>query len=393
MSDLRPISIGLTWHSTNSGNLGVGALTVGNIQLVREVCAKAGLIPRFMIIGVKDAGPAYVGGTDIDEERLDRSFLQKKYWPLLSRLDCVLDIGAGDSWADIYGRKRFMFLWLSKLLPILRGTPLMMSPQTIGPFSKRLYRRAAASLMKRMWMVVARDPLSDAVAREMAPKTPVIEAIDVAFALPFDRPERTSGGPLKIGVNVSALLVAGGYGRSNDYGMQIDYALLMERLIADLDGRDGVEVHLVAHVNAPHMPSDDDGRVADELARKFPKAVRVRDFVSPTDAKSYISGLDMLIAGRMHACIAAFSSGVPVVPVAYSRKFSGLFEDLLGYRHLVPVKGLDTEAALAFILDRVDRRDELAVDIARGNAMAEGRLNLYRDALERFFHEALARRR
>ncbi len=33
----------------------------------------------------------------------------------------------------------------------------------------------------------------------------------------------------------------------------------------------------------------------------------------------------------MHACIAAISSGVPVFPMAYSRKFNGLFCDTLQY--------------------------------------------------------------
>ena len=40
------------------------------------------------------------------------------------------------------------------------------------------------------------------------------------------------------------------------------------------------------------------------------------------------------MGARMHACIAAFSSGVPVVPMAYSRKFEGLFGSL-GYDRTV----------------------------------------------------------
>jgi polysaccharide pyruvyl transferase WcaK-like protein len=36
----------------------------------------------------------------------------------------------------------------------------------------------------------------------------------------------------------------------------------------------------------------------------------------------------------MHACIAAFSSGVPVYPIAYSRKFNGLFVETLEYSYM-----------------------------------------------------------
>jgi polysaccharide pyruvyl transferase WcaK-like protein len=133
------------------------------------------------------------------------------------------------------------------------------------------------------------------------------------------------------------------------------------------------------------MPQDDDGRVADRLAAEFPDVIRAPTFTSPSEAKSYISGLDFLIAGRMHACIAAYSSGVPVVPVAYSRKFAGLFEGVLGYPHLVPVSGLSTDEAVAFTLDRLDRREALRAEIIEGSKRIEARLDLYREELRRLF--------
>ena len=40
----------------------------------------------------------------------------------------------------------------------------------------------------------------------------------------------------------------------------------------------------------------------------------------------------------MHSCIAAYSAGVPVVPMAYSRKFSGLFLSSLNYPTLVDLR-------------------------------------------------------
>ena len=78
----------------------------------------------------------------------------------------------------------------------------------------------------------------------------------------------------------------------------------------------------------------------------------------------------------MHATIAAYSSGVPVVPISYSRKFEGLFGGL-GYGWMVPVRGLTTEAAIAYVLDAFERRAELAADIARGRAVVEAGLETY----------------
>ncbi len=380
------IAIGLLWHSANSGNLGVGALTVGNISLIRDAAQRAAVRPRFTIIGSRDAGARYVTGDDIETLTIDtRSLLSPSgYWRTLGTLDCVLDIGAGDSFADIYGAKRFGFLWLTKAMALARGVPLVLSPQTIGPFTRQPWRALAAFVMRRAKAIVARDPLSFAVAQELAPATRTVQSVDVAFALPYAAREWDSD-RVDVGINVSGLLFNRGYSGANEFGMEIDYPALNRRLIAALTARADVRVHLICHVNARHMPADDDGRVADLLAAEFPQAIRVPDFASPGEAKSYISGLDLLIAGRMHACIAAFSIGVPVVPVAYSRKFSGLFDGVLGYPHSVPVKGMNTDAALAYLLDRFEHRDELRASVAAGNMVVADALARYGAELDRLF--------
>lgn len=384
---MTDINIGLLWHSTRSGNLGIGALTVGNLAIVRAAAAAAGVKPRFTIIGSREAGAPYVSGDDISVLELDTRTLLSPggYWKTLGGLDCVLDIGGGDSFADIYGAKRFGFLWLTKMAAIARGKPLLLSPQTIGPFERQPFRALAGFAMGRAAAIVARDPLSFDVARKMAPRARVVQSVDVAFALPYTPRPRRSDGRIAVGVNVSGLLFNGGYAGGNEYGLDADYPALTRAFIAEMAARDDVALSLVCHVNAPHLPRDDDGAVADLLAAEFPGAERVPDFASPSEAKSYISGLDFLVAGRMHACIAAYSSGVPVVPIAYSRKFAGLFEGMLGYPHLVPVKGLDTQGALALLRDRFARRADLADEIAAGNAGVAAALDRYRAELARLF--------
>ena len=384
------VSVGLLWHSVNSGNLGVGALTISNLALARQAAAAAGLTPRFRVLGFVDAGVTpYVTGDDVEILALNsRAMIPGgAFWRTLSDLDCVLDIGGGDSFTDIYGAKRFGFLWLSKAMAIARKTPLALSPQTVGPFSRQPQSSLASWAMQHTAFLAARDPMSFDVARRMAPAAHAIQAVDVAFALPFERRTKPDPSRIEIGLNVSGLLFNGGYSGANEFGMQVDYAGYTRRLIAALLARPGVSVHLVCHVNSDTLPQDDDGRVADRLAAEFPGMVRAPDFASPSAAKSYISGLDFLVAGRMHPCIAAFSSGIPVVPVAYSRKFTGLFEGVLDYHHLVPVTGLGTDEAVAFTLDRLDRAPELKADIARGQTKVEALLDVYRGELIDLFRK------
>lgn len=385
------IRIGLLWHSASSGNLGVGALTLANMAIARKVAEGRGLKPRFTIIGMRDGGSSYVGEHEADSLIVDSRSLLKPSgcWKLFGELDCILDIGAGDSFADIYGFKRFMFLWLTKMIAIVRGTPLLLSPQTIGPFTRSPYVQLGKIAMERATAVVARDQKSLDILHEIAPKAHALLSVDVAFVLPFeDRSAERHGATRRIGINVSGLLYNEAESGQNHFGLDVDYAQLMRRFIADLLKDPANEVHLVAHATSKDMPWDDDGLIADRLAAEFPGTIRVPDFVGPSEAKSYISSLDFLVAGRMHACIGAFSAGTPVVPVAYSRKFSGLF-GMLEYPWMVPVNGIDTDGALAYMHDCFARRDELARDEQAGMLKVNGLLDNYRDALTRLFVSAI----
>lgn len=382
----KAIDIGLLWHSASSGNLGVGALTVANMAITRQVCAELGLEPNFLIISMRDGMRVYVPESEAKVFTIDTKALisPNGYWKILGAQDCVLDIGGGDSFTDIYATRRFISIWATKMIAIWRGVPLLLSPQTIGPFSRTPFKQMATMAMNGSRAVIARDRISLEAIRTLAPKAHCELAVDVAFALPFeDRSAQRGGAKLKVGVNVSGLLFNEATLGANKFGLEVDYADFTRRLMRQLLDRGDVELHILTHATTD-LPWDDDSRVADRVAEEFPGAVRVPDFGSPSEAKSYISGLDFLVAGRMHACIAAFSSGTPMVPIAYSRKFSGLFS-LLDYSWMVPVTGMSTDAALAFVLDAFERRAELARNEAEGMRKVDDLLEVYRNELRALF--------
>jgi polysaccharide pyruvyl transferase WcaK-like protein len=388
---VKRLDIGLLWHAVSAGNLGVGALTVGNIALARAAAARAGVVPHFTIFTARETGAPYVTDADITLRSITGRYMVSPsgYRADLRSIDVMLDISAGDSFADIYGNKRFAYMTATKIAAILAGKPLILSPQTIGPFTRQPHTAIAAWICNRAAMVFARDPLSMTVLHKLSPQARAQQVIDVAFALPFDRPPPRGDGGVDIGLNVSGLLMSGGYAGGNEYGLSIDYPALTRQLIAAFTARPGVRVHLVPHVIAPMMPSDDDAAAADRLHAEFPQLLRHPDFASPSAAKSFISGLDFLVGARMHATIAAYSAGVPVVPISYSRKFEGLFGGL-DYPWMVPAKGLTTQAAAAYIVDAFDRRDLLRADIARGGAIVSDGLEKYIAALAEQFRAAAA---
>ena len=392
----RPITIGLLFHSLTSGNLGVGALTVANMAIAERIAREQGFAPCFVSIGMRDGDAPDLSQGMVESVVIDsRSMaLPNGVWRALGRVDCVLDISGGDSFTDIYSRKRFFYVWAAKLMVLARRKPLVLSPMTIGPFEEKKYQKLAGFIMRRCRAVVARDDQSLAIAKRLAPDARTTLAADVAFELPFtdrsaERAGDVGGGRLRVGVNASGLLFHEAEGGTNRFGLSVDYAAYTRRLIAALLDR-GHEVHLVTHAFTKSQPEDDDARRADLLAAEFPAVVRVPDFPGPSEAKSYISSLDFLVAGRMHACIGAVSSGTPVVPVAYSRKFGGLF-GMLGYDWLVPVTGMGDDQALAFTLDALERRGELAAAETAAMGRVEAKLDAYSDVLRALFGELRAK--
>jgi len=93
------------------------------------------------------------------------------------------------------------------------------------------------------------------------------------------------------------------------------------------------------------------------------------------------------MGARMHATIGAFSSGVPVVPMAYSRKFNGLFVDTLQYDAMVDMKTMNNNLILSEITKNFGDRNNLKkmINERMTGIVAERRKMLVED-LNTFFN-------
>ena len=379
----RTLKITLIMHSTRSDNLGVGSLTVAEVAILRDLARDLGRAVEITVVDWKDARAPYVTGPDIRVVDMDGRFMinPRGYFALARASDMVVDIGAGDSFADIYGAGRLKRMFVLKYLTHLAGTPLVVAPQTIGPFTKGWSKTLARLSLRLSALVATRDAKSTAALCDLGYRGPAIEASDVALRLPYTPPGPRPDGPPRVGINVSGLLMAGGYTGRNELGISLDYPALMRDLIRHFQAL-GTEVHLVPHVivQSGSMVGEDDARASAALVAEFPGTVLAPSFTTPSEAKTYIATLDFFMGARMHACIAAFSSGVPVVPMAYSRKFEGLF-GTLGYTRTVDCTTEDGPAILAKIAAAYTDRDTLATEAAVALAKGRAKLGAYEAGL------------
>jgi colanic acid/amylovoran biosynthesis protein len=386
----KSIRVGFAWQTLTSENLGVTALAEANLAIARKAASRAGVdiqCIEFCPSG-SNIALAKLRNCEIADPLSIKKIVkgESRFVSQLRACDLMLDIGAGDSFADIYGAKHFMFLALTKFLARVSSVPLVLSPQTIGPFESSALKRIAVMLMKGSRQVFARDGMSMQYLSSLGVVDNAREVIDVAFRLPFDRIDKAPKEKIQVGVNVSGLLFNGGYTKNNQFGLTVDYSALVYELLDVLAARSDVCVHLVGHVISDTFEVEDDYRVLLKLQQKYPSFLVAPKFGSPSEAKTYISGLDFFTGARMHACIGAFSSGTPVVPMAYSRKFNGLFESL-GYTHISDLKKHNNSEALSAILSGIDKRESLRQEVARGNEIAQQKIQKYEDYLVSLFEE------
>lgn len=235
---------------------------------------------------------------------------------------------------------------------------------------------------------MVRDKQSRDYVKELIPSCNVSEIIDMAFFLPYKKKIFDSSF-IHVGLNISALLWHGGYTRNNQFGLKCEYQKLIRDIIKHFLIMDNVKVHLIPHVVGGERGIENDYAVSYDLYEEFnnPNLILAPLFLDPMIAKGYIAGMDFFMGARMHSTIAAFSSGVPVVPMAYSRKFNGLFCDTLKYPSVADMKNGDNKSILNLIKEKFQYRDKLKEIIETSqNTIIKEREDILFNEIKRFLN-------
>lgn len=304
------------WADDRSSNLGVRALAAGTAALVRR--AHPGATVEHVHYGSRTA-PSPVG----DWRPLVRARLDPRV-PLrdwLASFDLAVDTRAGDSFADIYGLRRLTTQSMLARLAHGVGTPVVLGPQTVGPFGSRRGRALARLSLRDARAVMVRDSVSEEAARSLG-RPADVRSTDVVFALPRPQVERTRD----VVLNVSGLLWA-----PNPHVDHEAYRATVLSLTRELL-RAGRRVSLLAHVLDSPVADNDVPAVHEVAARVDDGGV---DVVVPTDledVRRVTASAHLVLGSRMHACLNALSTGTPAIPLAYSRKFGPLLGDLGWHR-------------------------------------------------------------
>ena len=136
-----------------------------------------------------------------------------------------------------------------------------------------------------------------------------------------------------VGLNISGLLMIGGYSGSNMFGLGVDYATLVESLIACSAAADerGVTCCSCRMSSAATRKRCRRGRgdartgCARAAARTSSACMAT---MTSTEIKHVIGLCDFFIGSRMHACISRAVASVPAVGSPTATEFAGVFDSV-----------------------------------------------------------------
>lgn len=392
---MKKMNILLLGAHINSTNLGCQALTYSLVNLLKNISDKYDISMKYYVFEYnpsKSATKTFINRIGLSEDQLCsykfpfavtlknkiRNFSSIHIFNnVLKKMDIAIDITAGDSFSDIYGDNRFLATTIIKDIVEKKKIPLILAPQTYGPFNNKRNESFAAEIIKKAYRVITRDLTSAEYVKIIAGRE-IPVTTDIAFQLPYKKSKRENN-KISVGINISGLLVKntieGGFVNKNN--LKVDYDKYINSLLEVLIRDNKYDIFLIPHV-------EEDFKACKDFNLLYPETKLVKPFDNPMDVKSFISGMDIFIGARMHATIGAFTSGVVTIPTAYSRKFETMFS-VVEYNTIVDLQKLNTKEALERTMLYIQNYSDIQKQLKKSLEIVEH----YKKKTEAFFSEAV----
>lgn len=298
---------------------------------------------------------------------------------LIDSCDAVLDVSGGDSFSDIYGLDRFQSVFLPKIIALNRKKPLILLPQTYGPFNnKSVYKKAEVAVTNAS-MAWARDDQSFRILKCLVGDkyTPDrhLSGVDLAFRLEPTNAldlldsslkkwieQKNPEAPL-VGFNISGLIYNNQHTAMSNYGFQADYRKSVKGFLSAILDKTSAKIVLIPHVMDHIGHYESDMAAAIDVVESVISADKSRILVSPlsldeSQVKWLISRMDWFCGTRMHSTIAALSSGVPTASICYSDKTKGVFDTCQQADHVIDPRNNSTLEVIEKLLASFSARDK-----------------------------------
>ena len=368
--------IGLLGFEFSSSNKGCEALSYSFLNLINKYFKEKNLEVLYFSNNGLGSIPDHFKDLKISQVNLKIKDPSMKMIRAMHSCKYIFDVTMGDSFSDIYSKELCLNDIKFKTIAELVCNNYVLLPQTYGPFKNKVVLQKSKKLLDKAKVIFCRDSMSYDYVKKISRNRNVDLTTDMAFMLPYDSKKYfISKSKINIGINISGLLIRGGFNSKNQFGLNFDYSEYIDEVLNYLSQDDKYCIHLIPHViGVGNNARDDDYKSCEAYKIKFPNCILTQAFDNPIDAKSYISNMDCFIGARMHSTIASFSSGVATIPFSYSRKFEGLFNDLK-YPYIIHGKSDDLDLAVNKTISYINDYQQLQEKVVKSLAYVKKKEN------------------
>ena len=270
---------------------------------------------------------------EVPTSRLERKLLQymkillpcSVFSTILKNCLFVAALNGGDGFSDIYGSHIFKSRLVDTRIAIGRNIPLIIMPQTIGPFETSSCLSTAEHILKYAKKIYIRDDKFVGTLKELG--LSYVLTKDLSYFM-YPKPLDIFIKSNAIGINVSGLAYSNSFcGFEGQFDNYKHLILLIINKFRSL----GNPVYLIPHsynYNEPERNNDDlvaCRGIMNCLDDVTDVQIIDMDLIAP-EIKFVISKMSYFIGTRMHANFASIFTGVPLYGLAYSYKFEGAFK-------------------------------------------------------------------
>lgn len=310
--------------------------------------------------------------------------------------DIIIDL-SGDGFTDDYGSMASIASCCDILLCKFLNKPIVIYAQSIGPFKNKLTKSLSKFCLNRVDLLIVRDEITKNYLQEIGITNMVHFTADSAFLLEVSPHKRIVEILAKENIDGTDRPLIGISASQHLYDLELKesesdsenhYISLMTKIVNYLIDKLNAQIVFVPHVTNDDRPVDD-RFVAEKIFEKANKKGKIRlinNEYSPEELKGIIGQCDLFIGARMHANIAATSSYVPTLAIAYSHKSYGIM-DMLGMKeYVIDFREMNIEEIKTKIDDLWINKDKIRiklksnVDLIKKRALSNG--ELVRDLVE-----------
>ena len=308
----------------------------------------------------------------------------------LDSQDFALQIG-GDHYTLDYG-KPLAFMAMDRYLK-KRGVPVFLWGVSVGPFEKnQSFKRTVMKHLEGLDGIFVREITSYHYLIENGLSN-VYLICDPAFLMKAKVPNHTMQFEIAdnmIGINLSPMLAFYRGLEAKDVSIEawIEECVLLVKAMEKFDR----PLLLIPHVESDNI-GNDDRFLLEQVQEKVLPNISVPIFITPKglnaqEIKWVISCCKVFVGGRTHSTIAALSSEVPTLSIAYSRKALGINQDVFGHqKYCVPVEELTTAKLIEKISLLIDDEKEIRIMLKARLPDIRARADLAGKTLQRIVYE------